>query len=116
VRVCLGISIGFPPFLKISQWRKCLTVPPEMIQVCMSSPVSYDLQGQGGGVVLNGGDTATNVRWVQCLTNCVFTTFTASNLTNSSDIATITIPAGVGIGGKIETVTLTSGLAIAYSK
>ena len=87
-----------------------------MIQVCMSSPVSYDLQGQGGGVVLNGGDTATNVRWVQCLTNCVFTTFTASNLTNSSDIASITIPAGVGIGGKIETVTLTSGLAIAYSK
>lgn len=87
-----------------------------LVNKIMSSPISYDLQGQGGGVVLNGGDTATNVRWVQCLTNCVFTTFTASNLTNSSDIATITIPAGVGIGGKIETVTLTSGLAIAYSK
>jgi hypothetical protein len=82
----------------------------------MSSPVSYDLQGQGGGIALSasGSNTAVNVRWVQCLTDCVFNTFSSSNITDSADIAGVTIPAGVGIGGRIETVVLTSGLAIAY--
>ncbi len=73
------------------------------------------MQGQGGGAVLSApSDNATNVRWVQCLTDCVFSVFEASNLENSANITTITIPAGVGIGGRIESVTLTSGLAIAY--
>jgi len=80
----------------------------------MSSPVSYDLQGQGGGKVLTADVTATNIRWVQCLTDCVFTDFSASNILDHENIAGPTIPAGVGIGGRIESVTLTSGLAIAY--
>lgn len=80
----------------------------------MSSPISYDLQGQGGGVVMTTGTTVTNVRWVQCLTDCVFDDFTSSNLLNSNDLANTTIPAGAGIGGKIESLTLLSGLAIAY--
>ena len=83
----------------------------------MSSPISYDLQGQGGGQVLStGGATeATNIRWVQCLTDCVFSTFDAENLGDSSDITSFTVPAGTGIGGRINSVTLTTGLAIAYS-
>jgi hypothetical protein len=81
----------------------------------MSSPVSYDLQGQGGGKVLTlASGAATNVRWVQCLTDCVFATFTSSNLSGSADIVGVTIPAGVGIGGRIEEVSLTDGLAVAY--
>ena len=82
----------------------------------MSSPVSYDLQGQGGGQVLatSQATTATNVRWVQCLTDCIFSNFDAPNLNDSSDITLFTIPAGVGIGGRINSVTLTTGLAIAY--
>ena len=82
----------------------------------MSSPVSYDLQGQGGGQVLatSQATVATNVRWVQCLTDCVFSSVTASNLADASDITLFTIPAGVGFGGKIESITLTTGLAIAY--
>jgi hypothetical protein len=80
----------------------------------MSSPISYDLQGQGGGQVLIGGEGASNVRWVQCLNDCNFSDFNASNLDNSSDIEGKTIPAGVGIGGKIDSLTLSSGLAIAY--
>jgi hypothetical protein len=82
----------------------------------MSSPVSYDLQGQGGGVVLSatGSDEAVNVRWVQCLTDCVFSAFFSSNLTGAGAIENITIPAGTGIGGRIESVTISSGVAIAY--
>ena len=82
----------------------------------MSSPVSYDLQGQGGGQVLSptGEVTATNVRWVQCLTDCTFSHFDASNLASSGDIEINTIPAGVGIGGRINSVSLSTGLAIAY--
>jgi len=82
----------------------------------MSSPVSYDLQGQGGGVVLSttGSNSTSNVRWVQCLTDCVFDTFDSSNLIDADAIEGVTIPAGVGIGGRIELVVLTSGLAIAY--
>jgi hypothetical protein len=82
----------------------------------MSSPVSYDLQGQGGGQVLstNQATNATNVRWIQCLTDCTFSNFQSLNLGDSSDITLFTIPAGVGIGGRIESVTLGTGLAIAY--
>jgi hypothetical protein len=84
----------------------------------MSSPVSYDLQGQGGGQVLSTGESsvqqASNVRWVQCLTDCVFDTINASNLEESFIIEGKTIPAGVGFGGRFELVGITSGLAIAY--
>jgi hypothetical protein len=82
----------------------------------MSSPVSYDLQGQGGGQVLatSQATVATNVRWVQCLTDCVFSNISASNLADASDITNASIPAGVGFGGRIESITLSTGLAIAY--
>jgi len=83
----------------------------------MSSPVSYDLQGQGGGIVLEAGGTVSDVgviRWVQCLADCVFNDFQSSNLQDSNLIQGVIIPAGVGIGGKIGPLELTSGLAIAY--
>jgi hypothetical protein len=80
----------------------------------MSSPISYDLQGQGGGVVLVGGVTVQQIRWIQCLNDCVFDTITADNLYYATNLVGPTIPAGVGIGGRIESVTLLSGLAIAY--
>jgi hypothetical protein len=81
----------------------------------MSSPVSYDLQGQGGGEILAAGDSATkNIRWIQCLTDCVFNTISSPNLANASSIVGVTIPAGVGIGGLFDDVELTSGLAAVY--
>jgi hypothetical protein len=80
----------------------------------MSSPISYDLQGQGGGKVLIADGNAANVRWVQCITDCSFNVFTSSNLENSSELTTVTVPAGVGIGGRIEYVEVNTGLAIAY--
>ena len=80
----------------------------------MSSPVSYDLQGQGGGKVLVGGEEALNVRWLQVIADSEINAISSSNLENASDLSGVTIPAGIGIGGRIESVSLTSGLAIAY--
>ena len=84
----------------------------------MSSPVSYDLQGQGGGQLLSLGvgavQTATNVRWIQCLTDCTFSNFTSSNIASMGYVTSKTINAGVGFGGRFESVTLASGDAIAY--
>lgn len=82
----------------------------------MSSPISYDLQGQGGGIVLSGGGvtTAENVRWIQCLTDCVFVSLDCENIPNITNIAGVVIPAGVGIGGSNIDVELASGVAIAY--
>jgi hypothetical protein len=77
---------------------------------------SYDLQGQGGGQVYSGTDAATGpFRWVQTVNDTVFSAFVAPNLTNASTkLITITIPAGVGIGGNITSFTLSSGAVIAY--
>jgi hypothetical protein len=82
----------------------------------MSSPVSYDLQGQGGGRVITSASGAVTgtFRWVQVVTDTVLSVFTASNITNATALQTITIPAGVGIGGRITAITVTSGVVIAY--
>jgi hypothetical protein len=81
----------------------------------MSSPVSYDLQGQGGGVVIN--DTAAytgNFRWIQGITDFQIYNIVSSNISDAIDLAGNTIPAGVGIGGKFTTIQLDSGTVIAY--
>jgi hypothetical protein len=83
----------------------------------MSSPVSYDMQGQGGGQVITSASGAVTgvFRWVQVITDTVFSVVTAPNLTGATSLQTITIPAGVGIGGRITALTVTSGVVIAYS-
>ena len=82
----------------------------------MSSPISYDLQGQGGGQYINSsiGVVTGNFRWVQVITDTVFTDLVSSNINASGDIAGSTVPAGIGIGGKFSTITLASGSVIAY--
>lgn len=82
----------------------------------MSSPVSYDLQGQGGGRVITSASGAVTgtFRWVQVITDTVFSVVTAPNLTSATSLQTITIPAGVGFGGRITALTVTSGVVIAY--
>ena len=80
----------------------------------MSSPVSYDLQGQGGGKVLIGGEEALNVRWLQVIADSEINAISSSNLENASDLSGVTIPAGVGIGGMFTSINLTSGVVIAY--
>ena len=86
-----------------------------MIRQGMSSPVSYDLQGQGGGIAISDVDTYTgNFRWIQVVSDCVISTIESSNIDSVSVIAGITIPAGVGIGGRFTSISLTSGAVIAY--
>jgi len=86
-----------------------------MIQVGMSSPVSYDLQGQGGGIVIdNTGPVTGNFRWIQGITDFVIGNIVSSNISNASFLIGSTIPAGVGIGGKFTSITLSTGIVIAY--
>jgi hypothetical protein len=86
-----------------------------MIQVGMSSPVSYDLQGQGGGIVISDSSTVTgNFRWIQVITDCEITDITSSNISDVAGLTAITIPAGVGIGGRFTSIELSSGVVIAY--
>ena len=82
----------------------------------MSSPISYDLQGQGGGHYIDAttGVISGNWRWIQVITDSVFADITSSNIADLSQISTVTIPAGTGIGGKFSSIDLTSGVVIAY--
>jgi hypothetical protein len=84
----------------------------------MSSPVSYDLHGQGGGIVLDAGESATGVfRWIQVLNDAALeceSGETAGNLDQIARLDGIVLPAGVGIGGRFTKVQVTSGLVIAY--
>jgi len=83
----------------------------------MSSPVSYDLQGQGGGQVITSASGAVtgNFRWIQVVTDTVLSVLTSSNISNASALQTITIPAGLGLGGRFTAITVTSGVVIAYN-
>jgi len=73
----------------------------------MSSPVSYDLQGQGGGIAIEAGDSVVtgNFRWIQVLVDTEFSILTSSNIAEASTrIVGKTIPAGVGIGGRFSSI------------
>lgn len=76
---------------------------------------SYQLQGQQGGeVIATGGlGTGSAYRWVQTVQDTVFSNL-EGNLDNIGDLTGVTIPAGIGIGGNITAVGVTSGLVIAY--
>ena len=83
----------------------------------MSSPISYDLQGQGGGVVINDGDgTVTgNFRWFQFLNESTINLITSDgSIGNTGDLTGIIIPAGVGIGGRFTSINVSAGSLIAY--
>ena len=82
----------------------------------MSSPISYDLQGQGGGVVIEGDSIPVDgkFRWIQVINDCVISGLDAENIAGTNLIEGRTIPAGVGIGGRFNQITLFAGLVIAY--
>ena len=79
---------------------------------------SYQLQGQQGGIVLSGADSATGrFRWIQAIEDSVLLTDTGETAGNLTDIINLdgkTLPAGVGIGGGFTKVEISSGLVVAY--
>ena len=79
---------------------------------------SYQLQGQQGGVVLTGADSAVgSFRWIQAVEDSVLlcdTGETAGNLVDIINLDGKTLPAGVGIGGVFTKVEISSGTVIAY--
>jgi hypothetical protein len=76
---------------------------------------SYQLQGQQGGIVVTSGGSASGpFRWVQVITDVTLTVITSQNLQNVESLETITIPAGIGIGGDITTIGIGQGTVIAY--
>lgn len=83
----------------------------------MSSPVSYDLQGQGGGIVLSPmtqSNAYGNFRWIQVVNDTELIALVSDNINNADDLAGITLPAGLGIGGRFAFVNVVSGTVIAY--
>ena len=84
----------------------------------MSSPVSYDLQGQGGGIVLSAAATTYTgkIRWIQVVNDAVLATVVSASgsITGATRLTAITLPAGLGIGGDFSQVILTSGVMIVY--
>jgi hypothetical protein len=80
---------------------------------------SYQLQGQQGGVVLSGADSATgSFRWIQAIEDTVLlcdTGETAGNLSGISYLDNKTLAAGTGLGGKFTKVEIGSGTAVVYT-
>jgi hypothetical protein len=79
---------------------------------------SYQLQGQMGGIVLTGADSATGLfRWIQAIADSVIEAGageTAGNLDDISNLDGKTLAAGGGIGGIFTKVQISSGTVIAY--
>jgi hypothetical protein len=84
----------------------------------MASPVSYDLQGQGGGIVLAPETEADsyigNIRWIQVIADSVLETLNSNSIQYPEILTGITLPAGTGIGGNFNEIKLTSGIVIVY--
>jgi hypothetical protein len=79
---------------------------------------SYYVQGQQGGVVLTGADSAVGkFRWIQAIEDSVLLTDadeTAGNLADIINLDGKTLIAGMGIGGEFTKVEISSGTVIAY--
>lgn len=82
----------------------------------MASSISWDLQGQGGGIVLAAADIYEGkIRWIQVINDAVLDGITSENITDAnSKLVSITLPAGLGFGGKFAGISVNSGLVIAY--
>lgn len=80
---------------------------------------SYQLQGQEGGVVLKStsseADGAGPFRWLLVVNDAVLSEI-GGNIRNGSDLVGPTLPAGLSFGGVLTSITVSSGLVIAYDQ
>ena len=101
-----------------SLWLNFLDLGRCNFNYFMAAPVSYDLQGQGGSIVLNASVTTYTgkIRWIQVVNDAVLATVASAsgNVQGASRLQSITLPAGLGIGGNFSQVVVTSGVVIVY--
>lgn len=84
----------------------------------MGNPYNDQLeQGLGGGHVLNSGEgtVTTEFGGLLIVSETVISAW-ITNLDNSADLVGVTLPAGLYIAAKIDSILLTSGTAIAYER
>lgn len=104
----------------LSRGRHDNTLTQHIVNTFMGSPVDYNLQGLNGSIVLTsavGFTTYTgNIRWIQVVNDAVLSNVSSAsgNVSGASRLQSITLPAGLGIGGRFSSVTLTSGVVIVY--
>lgn len=84
----------------------------------MGNPYNDQLeQGLGGGHVLNTGEgTVTTAFGGLLIVEATVLTSITCDLDNSADLVGVTLPAGLYIASKIDSIALTSGTAIAYER
>ena len=80
-----------------------------------ANELSRQTLGLSGSTVLSGTGTASNGPFVaiQALSNTAVSAITAAGITGSASLVT-TLAAGTIVYGDIRSVTITSGLLIAY--
>jgi len=67
--------------------------------------------------VLDAGASYTgSIRWLQVVSDAVLSTVASAsgNVLNPTRLQAITLPAGLGIGGRFSSVAVTSGVVIVY--
>ena len=79
--------------------------------------ISTNDLGNGYAEVLNAGTSYSgNIRWIQVVNDAVLSSVASAsgNVLNPTRLQSITLPAGLGIGGRFSSVAVTSGVVIAY--
>ena len=79
---------------------------------------SYQLQGQQGGIALTvaNGAVTRNFRELRVVNAAVLSSLTSNIEGGATKLITITLPAGLVIGGQITAVTVSSGVVIGYDQ
>ena len=79
---------------------------------------SYQVQGQQGGLVITSANGAVtrNFRNLLVVNDAVLSAITSNLSGGDTKLISITLPAGLVLGGQITAVTVTSGVVIGYDQ
>jgi len=79
---------------------------------------SYQVQGQQGGLAITSANGAVtrNFRTLVVVNDAVLSALTSNIEGGATKLITITLPAGLVIGGQITAVTVSSGVVIGYDQ
>lgn len=79
---------------------------------------SYQSQGQQGGLAITSANGAVvrNFRNLLIVNDAVLSVLTSNIEGAATKLITITLPAGLVIGGQITAITVTSGVVVGYDQ